>query len=257
MKNVRVYSALFLAVLACKLGALNSTVTEDTHVTSVISVTKGTKAPKRSKAPKLSNKDKDTKLSNSKEKATKAPMMSGITEYDVLCELYEATHGYLGGSNCKSTIPASTYCSGTGAWSPITCDASYHVTGISYTAASLLEIGVGTLPSSIGFLSNLASLVLKSYNFMKGVLPSSLGLLSKLTLLDIGEMIFTGTIPSQLCDLTLTKLSVTIDSSLTCYPGCFSMLSYFNNNGVPVCVKGKVTKAPKIPKKSLSSTNSA
>ena len=88
-------------------------------------------------------------------------------------------------------------------WEGITRGGSpERVTGIDLSSKSL----TGTIPSELGNLSSLASLILRN-NQLTGSIPSELGDLSTLTHLYLSSNRLTGTIPVELGDLsTLTHL---------------------------------------------------
>ena len=106
-----------------------------------------------------------------------------------LVDLYNSTNGASWTSSTNWLAgPVST-------WQGITVSAG-RVKEINLTANNL----TGTLPVSIGNLSELDSLTLVG-NFISGSVPSSLGNLSKLVWLDLTYNQFTGSIPSSLSTL--------------------------------------------------------
>ena len=74
------------------------------------------------------------------------------------------------------------------------------VTGISLLFNNI----VGTIPNSIGDLTNLRTLEL-AFNKLKGTIPSTIGKLTKLEVLSFNGNFFTGNIPASLGNLSELK----------------------------------------------------
>jgi len=181
-------------------------------------------------------------------------------ELQALKDLYDSTDGdkwdyiYRRKWNFK-TKP----CSVDTTWFGLSCSYDsnsdfYHVIQIDLNNVNLH----GTLPHSLGDLSELTSLLLY-YNQLSGSIPSSLGQLTKLTDLYLSDNLFTGTIPDSfglLSELTSFYLDDnlligTIPSSLCnnheeyfnfqynkfdCYPSCMkSDLYTVYVDDIPLC----------------------
>ena len=73
---------------------------------------------------------------------------------------------------------------------------------------------VGTIPTEIGWLTNLAWLNIHS-NSILGTIPSELGLLTKLTYLSVTHNQLTGTLPTELGLLTLLTTFNFMENSIT------------------------------------------
>ena len=114
------------------------------------------------------------------------------TDRDALVALYNATGGpnWTNSANWLSNRPL-------GEWHGVTTDASGRVTELDLNSNQL----DGTIPSSLGNLSNLEHLLL-SGNQLTGAIPAELGNLSNLGWLDLYGNQLTGTIPSSLGSLS-------------------------------------------------------
>ena len=117
---------------------------------------------------------------------------SPTTDRAALVALYNATSGanWADNRNWLSNAPM-------GEWYGVITDASGRVIELNLDSNQL----TGTIPSSLGNLSELTSLFLHR-NQLTGSLPSSLGGLSKLEVLSLGGNQFTGQIPSSLGGLS-------------------------------------------------------
>ena len=117
---------------------------------------------------------------------------SPTTDRAALVALYNTTGGanWTDNRNWLSNAPMVE-------WYGVTTDASGRVIELNLDSNQL----TGTIPSSLGNLSELTSLFLHS-NQLTGSLPSSLGGLSKLEVLSLGGNQFTGQIPSSLGGLS-------------------------------------------------------
>ena len=116
-----------------------------------------------------------------------------------LVDLYDSTNGanWKNNTNWLTTSPLNT-------WNGIVLDSSGRVSQINLYINNL----TGTLPSSIGNLTQLTSISLH-INAIGGDIPASIGNLTNLIGLDLGENKFTGTIPDSLANLTkLTQLDL-------------------------------------------------
>ena len=126
--------------------------------------------------------------------------------------LYDATNGANWGdkTNWNSSAPLDE-------WYGVFTSANGRVTRLVLTGNGL----TGSIPSSLGSLTNLIQLSL-SNNDLTGSIPSSLGSLTNLLVLDIANTQLTGSIPSSLGSLTNledldlhgTQLTGSIPSSL-------------------------------------------
>ena len=83
---------------------------------------------------------------------------------------------------------------------------------------------VGKLPSSIGLLTTLDTLLIDN-NFISGTIPSQLGDMSSITALKLDHNSFTGTLPNYLTNLTTL---VVFDISFNYLTGTLN--PYFSNN---------------------------
>ena len=130
------------------------------------------------------------------ETAGPVPVQSGAssptTDRVALVALYNATSGanWADNTDWLSNAPM-------GEWYGVTTDDSGRVIELNLDSNQL----TGTIPSSLGNLSELTSLSLHR-NQLTGSLPSSLGGLSQLEVLSLGGNQFTGQIPSSLGGLS-------------------------------------------------------
>lgn len=123
-------------------------------------------------------------------------------------------------------------------WQGITC--SENPENVLECVIDLLEIrgvnATGSLPTSIGTLTNLVSLILIQ-NQITGTVPSEIGLLSNLELFEFSESPIEGTIPSEFGNLVKltsvsffdTYLSGTIPSSLSNLTNIFKLVLDYND----------------------------
>jgi hypothetical protein len=89
----------------------------------------------------------------------------------------------------------------------------------------------GTIPSSVGSLTELTSMIFEQNN-LKGTIPSSLASLTQLATLDLRQNNLKGTIPSSLASLTqLTYLDLH-DNALT---GLVPPLPFKQYGGIGSC----------------------
>ena len=134
---------------------------------------------------------------------------TGITLGDcqALMTLFDATGG-LSWTNKAGWAVSTTPCSN---WAGVTCNpTTRRVTSLTRSGVNM----TGSLPSAIGNLTGLTTLILSS-NPMAGTIPTSIGKLTNLTVLDLSGNTHTGPIPSQIGSLTkLTTLDLH-DNSLS------------------------------------------
>ncbi len=143
-------------------------------------------------------------------------VMTENPDRDVLVELYNATDGpnWTTDTNWLSEMPLEE-------WHGVSTNANGRVTGLSLRSNNL----VGSLPSSLGELSNLTNLDIHS-NSLTGSIPTSLGNLTNLTNLDFYSNSLTGSIPTSLGNLTnLTKLSLRNNDLINPIPSSLGSLS--------------------------------
>lgn len=113
--------------------------------------------------------------------------------------------------------------------------------GLRLAALRVLDLSscsiVGTIPRSLGNLTNLTALSL-SHNRIGGVIPSSLGQLQLLSFLGLSHNLLNGSIPSPLFSLrNLSRLDVSSNTLFGAIPssiGALSSLRFLNlsNNGL-------------------------
>ena len=123
--------------------------------------------------------------------ATGTPVVA-VDDRPALIDLYNATNGanWTNNTNWNSSEPL-------GRWYGVSTNANGRVTGLRLGDNEL----TGSIPSSLGSLSNLEQLEL-GFNELTGSIPSSLGSLTNLTLLNLFYNELTGSIPSSLGSLT-------------------------------------------------------
>ena len=138
---------------------------------------------------------------------------SAIPDYELqaLKDLYDSTDGddwvWKGKHWDFSDITQANPCD---TWQGITCSITryHHVTSINLPGCNL----VGSLPSSLGLLSELLSLSL-FMNKLTGLIPASLGQLTKLTHLTLFSNGLTGSLPESLGNMiSMQFLSVSENS---------------------------------------------
>ena len=93
-------------------------------------------------------------------------------------------------------------------WDGVTCRLG-QVVGLNLKALGLQ----GPLPTSIGLLTGLSSLVLSS-NGIRGLMPSTLGLLTNIVTLQLTSNEFNGTIPTALAMLSTSLVSLDVSYNL-------------------------------------------
>lgn len=109
-----------------------------------------------------------------------------------LVDFYNATSGP-SWKNKTNWLTGNSPCN----WFGVSCNAAGRVTEVSMSSNNLN----GTLPASLGNLSELQRFVIFVEPFLNGNLPSSLGNLSKLQLLEIEYTQISGSIPESLGNL--------------------------------------------------------
>ncbi|QJD77318.1 leucine-rich repeat domain-containing protein [Spirosoma rhododendri] len=109
-----------------------------------------------------------------------------------LVDLYNATNGP-SWKNKTNWLTGNSPCN----WFGVSCNANGRVTEVNFGSNNLN----GTLPSSLGNLSELQRLVIFIEPLLSGTLPASLGNLSKLQLLEIEYTQISGSIPESLGNL--------------------------------------------------------
>ena len=122
-----------------------------------------------------------------------------------LVEFYNATDGpnWSNNSNWGSNEPL-------GRWNGVETDSNGRVIALRLRYEDLN----GTIPSSLGNLTNLRVLFLR-LNRLRGPIPSSLGNLTNLTFLDLSWNELTGSIPSSLGNLTEVRELFLTENQLT------------------------------------------
>ena len=109
---------------------------------------------------------------------------------NAVCDLAAATG--ISGWTCSSGRPSTDPCS---TWSGISCD-----DGV-VRSFSLGTSGItGSIPNSIGLLSELTHLVFSTNNFF-GTIPTTVGYLTNVVTFDLGNNRLSGSIPTQLVNL--------------------------------------------------------
>ena len=132
----------------------------------------------------------------------------------------------LSGWDCSQGVPPpSDIC----AWGGVLCNRNSSVTRIVLEYGSLK----GTLPTSIGTLTSLESLILTG-NQLIGIIPTSMGEMKMLTALALVSNKFTGIIPSSLCNLHLNYLNINYYTSM-CFSACLSSVPNLFRFGISAC----------------------
>lgn len=157
----------------------------------------------------------------------------------------------LRGWNCSSRTPQSDICS----WSGVSClgkvitDMNFnnnnHIVGTLSTSLGLINSLTvlhmsyinnlhGTIPTSIGLMYRLVRLSLYSTS-ISGTVPSTIGLLPNIADLQLfNNPSLSGSIPSQLCNHSLSSLTIS-SSNIKCYAKCLSSLSLRDLGTVNPC----------------------
>jgi len=141
---------------------------------------------------------------------------SSIPDYELqaLKDLYDSTDGdnwvWTGNHWDFSDAAEANPCDGGNTWQGIYCSDYYHVTYIELTRCNL----VGSLPSSLGLLSELTGLIL-FINKLTGIIPASLGQLTKLTQLYLFANELTGSLPESLGNMISMQVLLVCENFLT------------------------------------------
>ena len=77
----------------------------------------------------------------------------------------------------------------------------------------------GTLPSELGYLTELTTLSLHNLG-LTGTVPDELGSMVSLVELNLTGNLLSGDVPSSLCDLATYAAVTLLNNSFTCYPSC-------------------------------------
>jgi Leucine-rich repeat (LRR) protein len=88
------------------------------------------------------------------------------------------------------------------------------MTNLESFSASTNVFFIGTIPSSIGALTNLAIFSI-SFTSIDGVIPSEMALLTKLTILDMTNTQLSGSLPNELSKLTNLELLSLVNSKFS------------------------------------------
>ena len=136
------------------------------------------------------------------------------------------------GWSCVDGSPVVQICSGSSpVWGGVLCDAG------SVVSIALARLGMaGTIPSSVGLLSRLTKLDLRS-NSIQGIIPSSFGNMKRIQTLRLDSNKLSGSVPSSICsNMALTNINVA-DNALSCYESCLSTVPT-RSFGCPQCTAG-------------------
>jgi len=150
--------------------------------------------------------------SSFKTKSSSSIATSSIPDYELqaLKDLYDSTDGdnwVWTGNHWDFSDAEANPCN---YWQGIYCSDYYHVTSIYLYSCNL----VGSLPSSLGLLSELTQLILY-YNKLTGIIPASLGQLTKLTHLYLFSNELTGSLPESLGNMTSMQILIVFENFLT------------------------------------------
>ena len=189
------------------------------------------------------------------ERAAKSSMVTESDQQgviDALCHIANSTKLgsiYKYSWKCSSSGPLISYC----LWKGIVCSCGV-VVQLDLREQNLIgsipsSIGVlsnllslnfmdnsltGSIPSEIGLLSNLVFIGLGK-NSLSGTIPATLNYLSRLNVLELSQNSLSGMIPSSLCSKNLTYLGVSKNSQRLCFPPCLTRIAHANYQGVQKC----------------------
>jgi Leucine-rich repeat (LRR) protein len=150
-------------------------------------------------------------------------------DYGPLVDLYNATNGP-NWFNKNNWLTGNSPCN----WQGVSCNTAGRVTFVSLGYNNL----TGTLPASLGNLSQVQSLYLYS-NKLSGSIPTSLGNLSQVQNLDLSGNQLTGSVPASLANLSkIGYLYLSYNQLGGCLPSALSALcgkgvSLYGNTGLP------------------------
>ena len=152
-----------------------------------------------------------------------------------LIDLYNSTDG-ANWINKTNWLTGTSPCN----WYGVTCDGNGRVTELRYSQNNLN----GTLPASLGNLSELKTLLIFNEPNLAGTLPASLGNLNKLQLLEIEYTKITGEIPASLGNLAqLRSLFLAVNKLTGPLPASLGNLPQLQNlylfvNQLTGCIPG-------------------
>ncbi|KAH3732516.1 Protein kinase domain [Pelomyxa schiedti] len=219
------------------LLALISIITLDSAKTTSVSDTipDTTTSSTSSEPPSSSIASKDTASDNdaSSYDDEQSDMMWKKVEAEALCDLYRSLMPVAAWTvDICVEFPDEPPCDIVDSdFGGITCNDLGHVWLIDLSTQATQ---VGTIPASLGNLSQLHSLSLP-HNKINGTIPASLAVLPNLSLLDLGDNDISGEFPyfncTQMSSLTVSEnfLSGTVPACFTIMPNLFSIALYDNH----------------------------
>jgi len=135
------------------------------------------------------------------------PSLTPLTQREALIDLYERTGG-TNWYNQENWLSSENECE----WERVQCE-----DGVNVSVLSLWQNNLeGTIPESIGYLSNLTELVM-SENALTGTIPASMGDLINMRNLYLDTNELTGTIPESLSNMYKLFFVLIGETDLTGY----------------------------------------
>ena len=135
------------------------------------------------------------------------------TQQYVLCDIAASLPAVLSFTtnkwNCTTSLADVQICS----WRGIVCDVNNNILSLSVLSAKIGTTVKSTIPESVGLLSKLQKLILRTCA-LRGTIPSILSTLKLLSFINLSDNLLSGTIPEVLGNLNLLETLYLNENSL-------------------------------------------